>query len=58
MKVKNDNLPTEGVHIGKEHYLPGKEYPVDAELGEILTTRKGFTEITTKEVTTTENKGD
>ena len=56
MKVKNDNIPTEGVHIGGVHFKPGKAETVDAELGTALVERKGFIEVTTKTVTATEKK--
>lgn len=46
MLVKRDDLPTEGIHINKIHFLPGAEVEVNSEMGKALVERKGFVEVT------------
>lgn len=46
MLVKRDDLPTEGIHINKIHFKPGEAVEVDEPMGQALTARKGFVEVT------------
>lgn len=59
MKIKKDDLPTEGVKIQGIHFLPGKSTTVSKELGKFLTdnSRKGFVEVREEAKDTNKKKG-
>lgn len=46
MRVKKEQLPTEGIKINGVKFYPGIAEDVDDEMGKALVERKGFTEVT------------
>lgn len=48
MRVKKDQLPTEGIRINGIKFYPGEAVEVDDEMGKALVARKGFQEVKTK----------
>ncbi len=48
MRVKKDQLPTEGIKINGIKFYPGVAEDVDDEMGRALVERKGFTEVKAK----------